>query len=377
MSYTKMHIMIVDDQPTNLLVILDVLECKFRVTCVESGQDCLKVMEADAPDLVLMDVCMSGMSGYECCIKIKENSRFHTTPVIFLSAQKGITDKLKGYAAGAADYLTKPCDTQEIVAKIDQNLSLLSKFDNILKNANDSAHLAISNSGELSILLQFMEKSFVCENQDDLARLVLATFESYDLHSCIQLRGSHKTLNACNDRPVAPLEISLMTEVLGRERVVAFGHRFLCTSQNISIIIENLPDDKVLAERLKEYVISILNGATACIKKFNAAHEKEQKIASRLKKTLEDITIALTQINSLEDQKNQGISSSLTKFNEKINSSLSSLSLTTSQESHFLELLEKNSGELFKAANLESDFKLKFKDINSKIFNISTLNNMT
>jgi CheY-like chemotaxis protein len=377
MPDTKMHIMVVDDQPTNLLVILGVLGDKFRVTCVESGQDCLKAMEEDAPDLVLMDVCMPGMSGYECCLKIKENSRFHATPVIFLSAQTSISDKLKGYAAGATDYLTKPCDTQEIVAKIDQNLSLLNEFDHILKSANDSAHLAMSNSGELGVLLQFMEKSFECENQDDLAHLVLATFESYDLHACIQLRGCHETLNACNGRPVAPLEVSLMTEVLGGERIVAFGHRFLCTSPNMSLIIEDLPQDKALAERLKEHAISILNGATACMKNFNTAHEKEQIIASRLKKTLEDITIALTQINSLEDQKKQDISSSLAKFNENINSSLSSLSLTTGQESHFLELLEKNSGELFEAANLDSDFKLKFKDINAKIFNISLLHNVT
>ncbi len=223
MSDTKVHILVVDDQPANLLLILRVLEEKFKVTCVESGQAALDSMEHDTPDLVLMDVRMPGMDGY--------------------SANTSIEDKIKGYEAGGADYLTKPCDIQEVVAKIEHNLVLQDEFKGKLKNANDFASLAMSNSGELGVVLQFMEGSFECEDQNALAKLVLSTFESYQLNACVQLRGSQATINACVGRAVAPLEISLMTEVIGGEKIMEFGRRVLCTSNNMSLIIKNLPED--------------------------------------------------------------------------------------------------------------------------------------
>ncbi len=370
MPDTKMHIMVVDDQPANLLLILRTLEERFKVTCVESGQACLESMEHDAPDLVLMDVRMPGMDGYECCQKIKENSQFSATPVVFLSAQTDITDKLKGYASGGTDYLTKPCDIQEIVAKIDQNLSLLSEFDDKLKNAHNFAHLAMSNSGELGVVLQFMEGSFECETQDALAHLMLTALESYDLNSCVQLRGGLETLNACNGKAVAPLEISIMTEVIGGEKVVEFGRRILCTSPNISIIIKNLPEDEMLAGRLKDHIVSILNGATACMKNLNIASEKEQLVVNRIKQTLEDIESILSTIEQLADKKNKDISKSLAKLNENINSSFSSLALTEDQESHFMALLEKSSDELFKISTSDSELKSKFEAISDKLFSI-------
>ncbi len=327
-------------------------------------------MEQDTPDLVLMDVRMPGMDGYECCLKIKENSQFNATPVIFLSAHTDISDKLKGYESGGTDYLTKPCDIQEVVAKIEQNLSLVSEFDNKLKNAQDFAHLAMSNSGELGVVLQFMESSFECEDQDALAQLLLSTLESYELNACIQLRGNHKTLNACNGRPVVPLEISLMTEVIGGEKIIVFGRRVLCTSPNMSLIIKNLPEDEMLAGRLKDHIVSILNGATACMKSLNIAGEKERQVVNRIKQTLEDIESTLSSIEVLADQKHKDISDSLAKLNENIHSSFASLSLTEDQENHFLVILENSSDELFKIANSDSELKSKFEGISDKLFSI-------
>ncbi len=142
----KKHIVVVDDHPTNLLLILRTLEETYRISCVENGQECLAIMDADKPDLVLMDVRMPQMDGYECCRLIKDNFEFQHIPVIFLSAHTEIEDKLKGYEAGGDDYLTKPCDMQEMLAKIKHNLKVMEAFQGKLKGANDFATLAMSNS---------------------------------------------------------------------------------------------------------------------------------------------------------------------------------------------------------------------------------------
>ncbi|MEY8204678.1 MAG: response regulator [Bermanella sp.] len=366
----KVHILVVDDQPANLLLILRVLEEQFKVTCVESGQACLDSMEQDTPDLVLMDVRMPGMDGYECCRQIKDNFSFSQIPVIFLSAHTDITDKIKGYAAGGADYLTKPCDIQEVVAKIEHNLTLLDEFKGQLKNANDFASLAMSNSGELGVVLQFMEGSFECEDQDTLANLILATFESYQLNACVQLRGSRETINVCVGRAVAPLEISLMTEVIGGEKIMEFGRRVLCTSNNLSLIIKNLPDDDMLAGRLKDHIVSILNGATARMNNLNMAFDKEQQVIKRIKQTLEDIEKTLSNIETLADKKHKDTSEVLGQLNKDINNSFARLALTEEQENHFMDLLNKSTDELFKIAGADTELKDQFEAISSKLFGI-------
>ncbi len=370
MSETKVHILVVDDQPANLLLILRVLEEKFKVTCVESGQACLDSMEQDMPDLVLMDVRMPGMDGYECCRQIKDNFSFSQIPVIFLSANTAIEDKIKGYEAGGADYLTKPCDIQEVVAKIEHNLTLLGEFNGKLKNANDFATLAMSNSGELGVVLQFMEGSFECEDQDALAKLILSTFESYQLNACVQLRGSQTTLNACVGRPVAPLEISLMTEVIGGEKIMEFGRRILCTTNNLSLIIKNLPEDDLLAGRLKDHIVSILNGATARMNNLNMAFDKEQQVFNRIKQTLKDIEHTLSNIEHLADKKHKDTSEVLGKLNQEVNDSFSRLALSEEQENHFLGLLSNSTDELFKIVGDGNDLKAQFEVISSKLSGI-------
>jgi len=370
MSDTKVHILVVDDQPANLLLILRVLEEKFKVTCVESGQDALDKMAHDTPDLVLMDVRMPGMDGYECCRQIKDNFSFSQIPVIFLSANTSIEDKIKGYEAGGADYLTKPCDIQEVVAKIEHNLVLQDEFKGKLKNANDFATLAMSNSGELGVVLQFMEGSFECEDQNALASLVLSTFESYQLNACVQLRGSQETINQCVGRAVAPLEISLMTEVIGGEKIMEFGRRVLCTSNNMSLIIKNLPDDDMLSGRLKDHIVSILNGATARMNNLNMAFDKEQQVVNRIKQTLEDIEQTLSNIEKLADKKHKDTSEVLGQLNQDINESFSRLALSEEQENHFLDLLKKSADDLFRIAGSDTELKSQFEAISEKLFGI-------
>ena len=371
MADTQKHIMVVDDQPANLLLILRTLESKYRVTCVESGKACLEAMDDDTPDLVLMDVRMPGMSGYECCEIIKENFDYQSIPVIFLSAHTDMADKLKGYEAGGADYLTKPCDINEVIAKIEHNLNVLEEFKSKLDSANAFANMAMTNSGELGGVLQFMENSFQCDSQQSLADLIIASLQSYGLKSCVQLRGFEATLNQCSTGHCAPLEITLMNELVGGDKITEFGKRCLCVSDSISFLVKNLPiDDDMLCGRIKDHVVSILNGATARMNSLNIAHEKEQSVINRIKLALEDIEGTLLQIESISEEKNKNISGILTALNNDINESFASLALTEEQEIHFMGLLNTSSDDLFKATAMDGDLKSRFEKISNMLVDI-------
>ena len=120
----KRKILAVDDNPTNLAVIEELLGSQYDLITVSTGQDALKLAEEFRPDLILLDIMMSGIDGYEVCRRIRMNSSLWYTRIIIVSAKAMVSERLEGYQAGADDYLTKPYDAEELLAKVRVHLRL-------------------------------------------------------------------------------------------------------------------------------------------------------------------------------------------------------------------------------------------------------------
>jgi signal transduction histidine kinase len=118
-------ILIVDDNPTNVKVLFDVLEAEgCRTFIARSGEDALDKLEVLHPDLILLDVMMEGMDGFETCVRIKANPATQTIPVIFMTALSDTADKVKGFSCGAVDYIAKPFQQEEVLARVKLHLEL-------------------------------------------------------------------------------------------------------------------------------------------------------------------------------------------------------------------------------------------------------------
>ena len=118
-------ILIVDDNPTNVKVLFDVLEAEgCRTFIARSGEDALSKLEVLHPDLILLDVMMGGMDGFETCVQIKANPIIQMIPVIFMTALSDTQDKVKGFSCGAVDYISKPFQQEEVLARVKLHLEL-------------------------------------------------------------------------------------------------------------------------------------------------------------------------------------------------------------------------------------------------------------
>jgi PAS domain S-box-containing protein len=118
-------ILIVDDEPNNLDVLRNCLnEAGFKVPVVESGETALKLVDHIKPDLILLDVMMPGMDGFETCRRLKQNEVTKETPIIFITAKTESVDKIKGFEVGAVDYITKPFQTVEVIARVNKHLTI-------------------------------------------------------------------------------------------------------------------------------------------------------------------------------------------------------------------------------------------------------------
>ncbi|MBZ0304490.1 MAG: response regulator, partial [Anaerolineae bacterium] len=118
-------ILIVDDIPTNLEVLMEFLESSgYRVRVATDGESALEQIDYAAPDIILLDVMMPGIDGFETCQRLKENPVTRDIPVIFMTALSDTVDKVRGFELGAADYVTKPLHKEEVVARVNAHLML-------------------------------------------------------------------------------------------------------------------------------------------------------------------------------------------------------------------------------------------------------------
>ncbi|MDB9311711.1 adenylate/guanylate cyclase domain-containing protein [Spirulina sp. CS-785/01] len=126
------NILIVDDTPANLRLLSKMLsERGYKVRSVMNGMMALNAAQAKLPDLILLDISMPEMSGYEVCEKLKENPRTAHIPVIFLSALDDINDKVHAFSTGGVDYITKPFHFEEVLVRVNNHLTLQKAQDEL------------------------------------------------------------------------------------------------------------------------------------------------------------------------------------------------------------------------------------------------------
>jgi PAS domain S-box-containing protein len=150
-------VLVVDDNPQNLALVQAQLErAGYRVTTTESGRDALEIAANDPPDLILLDVMMPGLDGYEVCRRFRTGNYAASIPIVMLTSLQEQTDKLRALQAGANDFLSKPVDRAELLARVHSFIHMKQLYDELEEQRRDlelQAHqLAIEKSRAEGIL---------------------------------------------------------------------------------------------------------------------------------------------------------------------------------------------------------------------------------
>lgn len=136
-DFTRKHtLLVVDDTPDNLFLMKNLLQDHYRVKIAATGAQALRIAESAAPpDMILLDIMMPGMDGYEVCRQLKQSPRTVGIPVIFLTARSEVEDEEKGLLLGAVDYITKPISPSIVLARVKNHLAL-KIMDDFLRDQN-------------------------------------------------------------------------------------------------------------------------------------------------------------------------------------------------------------------------------------------------
>jgi signal transduction histidine kinase len=156
-------ILVVDDTPDNLRLLLGILgEQGYNVRPASDGAYAISTAQANPPDLILLDIKMPGMNGYEVCERLKADERTSDIPVIFISALNDTFDKVKGFAIGAVDYISKPFQAEEVLARVKTHVSVWRLQHELReRNAQLQQELAWREQaeGELRVLNQQLQET--------------------------------------------------------------------------------------------------------------------------------------------------------------------------------------------------------------------------
>jgi signal transduction histidine kinase len=210
LHYQNYTILIIDDNPNNLGVIVDYLgEYGFEIVVAKNGEIGLKRAKILLPDLILLDVLMPGIDGFETCSRLKADEKTCDIPVIFMTALDSPEDKIKGFEAGGVDYITKPIQHEEVLARITTHLRIRDLTINLNTKVEELTQTRQELVQKVEELTQTRQELIQSEKMASLGRLV-AGF-SHELNTPLGVAiGSASQL---------PEEVKKINRLIGQEEV--------------------------------------------------------------------------------------------------------------------------------------------------------------
>jgi DNA-binding response OmpR family regulator/DNA-binding CsgD family transcriptional regulator len=259
----KPIILIIDDEEANLQLIGKILQSlKIDITLASSGKAALKLLETLVPDLIILDIVMPSMSGFNVCRQIKSIKAVSAVPIIFLSAKTGREDIIKGFKLGARDYITKPFIKEELIARVETQISTivsekeLRRLNQNLEEKVRERTIALTESNEKLInyntaLEVLMEKRDA--DKDDLEQLVMANVAELIMPCIERIKKSRLTkqqmelLEICEEN-LQKLTSSFLKCIKNNDKAQGLSHKETTianliaqgkSSQEISTILNN------------------------------------------------------------------------------------------------------------------------------------------
>lgn len=334
MGDNSLIILVVDDEPLQAeMHTLFLEDAGYETIYAEDGVKALDVLQNESSNIsvILSDVSMPNMDGYELCRKVKGQESLKEIPFIFVSALVDIDEKIKGYSVGADDYVSKPIVTDELLEKVkgaanryEENLSKKET----LKESYNAAMQAMTYSSDLGQIIEFYKNSLGAHSFDELGQYLFQVMASYGLRSTLFVVTPTENIAIGDQGDVSPLEENVIELARQQDRFWDFGTRTIINYADFSLLVKNMPtDDPDRFGTLKDSLGSLCNAIEACIKilLFDDTNKQKADVLETVRTTLSVATASFAEIQK-ENLK------SIQVMTDNLDDAILNLGLTDHQE---------------------------------------------
>lgn len=367
------QIFIVDDDPDNLdILVCSISDENYDITTFTDPRLCLEAIEKGAPDLIISDVNMPHINGFELCKSIRAEERSADTPVIFLSALDDVHSIMQGYDAGGMDYLTKPYRPQELITKINKNLDSQKKLNSLnrkAKSAKKIAFEAMNDAERVNIIVRFMEDCVRLNQLEPISRKLFGILHPMGLRSSILVFSQGQELYFSDDQLDKPLEKRLLQKVHEglkarmetSGRLYEFNGRMIVSFEHLSLLIRNYDSGK--HGHLLDFLAGLLNGVEMkifavedAINNATLRRQEADHLLIQAKDNIEHLHSALA-----DGEKH--LLKVMTLLMSKLNKALDEFSLTAEQKTSLSSLMEESMEELVRAYTAGVDLETPLSEV--------------
>ena len=326
--------MIVDDADDNRMLQRMILEDQYTIIEAESGEECLEKVSDQHPDIILLDVNMLNMDGYETCTQLRQQTKTSSIPIIFISAMYKPEERLIGYESGADDYIIKPIDGEKLLERVQHHLhnhQTIVEANQKVEPSMNVALEAMNYRNEVSQLLDFVREAQALETLEEAGEKICDAAMTFGLQACAYVIEADNPYTYCDAD-------SLEAKVLDKAKdsddpIMTIGIRTIFKSDQIALLIKNMPnDDKERYARINDHLTALLrmsDGVLMSLKRCNATQTRTGNIAVPLTESLQE---TFSQYNNEYLKINNAV--------RALESKITSMSLSTEQEIELIAVAE-------------------------------------
>ncbi len=313
-----------------------------------TGSEGMALIEVEQPDLIILDVELPDANGYDLCHEIRHKSEFLFTPILFISGHTSLEERIRGYSSGGDDYISKPFESSEVVAKVkalirhrEHKIDLKNQF----KEAQSTAIESMTGASELGLIVQFFEKTYAISNFDQLAEAIFSIFRSLELKSCLIFETKEQAHFFCSEPNSKPIEKEIMTRLREEDRFFDFGQRTQINYPVVACLVKNMPiEDRARYGRYKDVIPPIL----ACANQKVLQLEMEMLLQDhtlKFSESFKDIRMTLDTLSLQMREGQEDGSSLMSNLMMSLEKAMPTLGLDEDQEQYLMGSIESKVNE--------------------------------
>lgn len=290
-------VLAIDDDKYVHHIIEESLAGFCKIIHAKDGDEGLRLTNKYNPDIILLDIEMPGMSGYDVCKAIKHSESTQDIPVMFLSSKIELSDRVKGYSVGASDYITKPFNAEELIARIKvlyEYRQQCAKLKLDIAKANKTAEIAMTESGDMGRIMRYVGQSYHANNFQSLSEHFFAFFAPLNLDVVVVFWYQGAGVFYSQQSGVCPLEQELLEQHRQAQRFVDIGSSTIINYPKVSLLIKNMPvDNDALYGRYKDlfpHILEVTNEKVITMERSESSYEQAAQISTALQDIVKQLT---------------------------------------------------------------------------------------